>query len=417
MVSSFRPAVLYLVHRVPYPPDKGDRIRNFHLLRFLARHASIHLACLADEPIADDVTAALRTYCERLTIVPLDRRRWWRAAAGIARGRTVSEGAFSSPGLSQVVRAWGRETRFHAALVSASSMVSYLRLQELRDVPAVIDLVDVDSQKWLDYAAKTAGPRSWLYRLEGRRLRALEQQLPSAAQAVTLVGDAEAELYRRFCAPGDVRAITNGVDLDYFAPSAVSTERSCVFLGALDYLPNVDGINWFCRNVWPAIVLRRPDARIYLVGRRPATAVRRLTELPGIELVGQVPDVRPHMARAGVAVVPLRIARGVQNKVLEGLAMGKPTVASPPALTGLHVDPGTHLLSASAANDWIEAILRLWDDQALRRRLSTAGRAYVEEHHRWETCLHPFLEVLALAPGPLDSGHSCVRGAAACSHA
>jgi sugar transferase (PEP-CTERM/EpsH1 system associated) len=215
-------------------------------------------------------------------------------------------------------------------------------------------------------------------------------------RGVTLVGEPEADLYRTFSAPGTVRAITNGVDLDYFSPSPVSAEVSCVFVGALDYRPNVDGATWFCREVWPSVVAKRPEARMYLVGRRPVPAVQRLATIPGVDVVGQVPDVRPYVARAGVAVVPLQIARGVQNKVLEGLAMAKATIASPQALVGLQAKSGVHLLSASSVTEWTEALLRLWNDSSFRHRLGWAGREYVETHHQWKSCLGPFSALLGL---------------------
>src|SRR5262249_23559094 len=159
---------------------------------------------------------------------------------------------------------------------------------------------------------------------------------------------AEADLYRRFASAGAGHAIGNGVDLDYFRPQADGAEPACVFVGALDYPPNGEGGCWFCREGWAAILRRRPGARMYLGGRQPVPAVRQLAELPGVEVVGQVPDVRPHVARAAVAVVPLQIARGVQNKVLEALAMARATVASPSALEGLAAQPGIHVLAASS---------------------------------------------------------------------
>jgi sugar transferase (PEP-CTERM/EpsH1 system associated) len=394
------PDLLYLVHRVPYPPDKGDRIRAFHLLRYLARHATVHLASLADEPVADHVIAALRRYCGRLAIVQLDRWRWPRAALSFARGRTVTEGAFASPSLRSVVQDWAGSTPFHAVLLSGSSMAPYLQMPGLRSVPAVVDLVDVDSEKWLAYADADWGPRAWLYRREGLRLRRLEASLPSRVQAVTLVSDAEAQLYRSFCPEGIVQGVSNGVDLDYFQPAAPAKELSCAFVGALDYRPNVDAACWFAHEVWPTVRARSPASKLYLVGRRPVPDVLRLAVVPGVEVVGQVPDVRPYVARAAVSVNPLRIARGIQNKVLEALAMARATVGSPEALTGLSVTPGVQVLAASTPADWIDAVLRLFSDASLRRRLGAAGRAYVEERHRWERCLEPFDSLLGLTPAP-----------------
>ena len=178
MSDSGRPNLLYVVHRTPFPPDKGDRIRAFHLLRHLSRRCAVHLAFLADEPIPEATTKALDRYCARTAVVPLTGgSRWPRAAASLACGRTISEGAFWSPRLSSIVRGWAKETRFDACLASASSVAAYLRLPELRNAPAVVDLMDVDSQKWFDYAAVSPPPLSWLYRLEGGRLRHLERSI------------------------------------------------------------------------------------------------------------------------------------------------------------------------------------------------------------------------------------------------
>jgi polysaccharide biosynthesis protein PslH len=229
---------------------------------------------------------------------------------------------------------------------------------------------------------------------------------------VTLVSEAEAELYRRF-RPGEAaHAISNGVDLDAFRPDPSGFKQGCVFVGALDYRPNVDGACWFCRAVWPEIRRRHPQATLSLVGRRPAPAVRRLGREPGVVVVGQVPDIRPHLAVAAVAVVPLRIARGVQNKVLESLAMGKAIVASPQALEGLRVEHGVHVLAASTPREWADAVSRLLDDEPLRRHLGSAGRQHVEEHHRWEVRLEPFGTLLGLPPASSLAVHEPAMTAA-----
>jgi sugar transferase (PEP-CTERM/EpsH1 system associated) len=393
-----RPNLLYLVHRLPYPPDKGDRIRSYHLLRYLARRANVYLACLADEPVAPEATAALKGLCVRLAVVPLAGWvRWLRAPGSLLSGRTITEGVFHSPALVEILREWAGEVRFHVSLASASSMVSYQRLDELRQVPAVVDLMDVDSQKWLDYADSERGLRGRVYRTESQRLRELEQTLPTWARAVTLVSDAEADLFRRFCAWEGVHAVTNGVDLEFFRPAdPPPPEDGCVFVGALDYRPNVDAACWFSEHVWPLIRRRHREARLRLVGRQPVPAVTRLAKVAGVEVVGQVPDVRQYVAGAAVAVVPLRIARGIQNKVLEAMAMAKPVVASPQGLAGL----GHHLdlpaLTASDRNEWVEHVVRLLDNPGLRQQLGAAGRAYVEAYHDWDRCLEPFEELLNL---------------------
>jgi sugar transferase (PEP-CTERM/EpsH1 system associated) len=401
-----QPNVLFLAHRVPYPPDKGDRIRSFNILKFLSQRAAVHLACLADEPVAPETLEALSAHCVRLAVVPVSEMgRWGRTLWALARGRTATEGAFHVPQLRRVVRTWTESCRFDVVFATASSLTPYLRRPELRAVPAVVDLVDVDSQKWLDYAETSRGPRAWLYRLESRRLRRLEMGVARWARAVTLVAEAEAALYRQFCPDGPTYAVTNGVDLEYFKPQPEDAgEREdnagCVFVGALDYRPNVDGAVWFCREVWPQVLSRCPRAQLALVGRKPAPEVRCLAALHGVSVVGQVPDVRPYLAKAAVTIVPLRIARGVQNKVLESLAMAKATVASPQPLAGLKAEQGIHLLAATTPAEWVAALVDLFSNPQRRRHLGRAGRRYVEEHHHWERCLAPFAALLGLPANP-----------------
>lgn len=405
MTEPDRPDLLFLAHRIPYPPDKGDRIRTFHTLKHLSRKARIHLACLADEAVPEEAVATLRRYCARLTVVPVARARWLRAVASLARGRTLTEGAFRSPALARAVRDSARTTCYHAVWASSSGMAQYARLPELAGTSVVVDLVDVDSEKWFDYAAAWGGPRALLYRTEGRRLRRLEAALADQSQALTLVSAAEVELFRRFCPAGDVRAVTNGVDQEYYRPSAEQPgEEGCVFVGALDYPPNVDAACWFAQDAWPEVRRRRPQARLALVGRRPAAEVRQLAGLPGVDVVGQVPDVRPYVARAAVAVAPLRVARGLQNKVLEAFAMGKAVVASPQALAGLGERRGVPALCAATSVEWVEQVGRLLGDPELRRRLGAQGRHYVEAHHDWDRCLGPLNELLGLPSADGDTG-------------
>jgi sugar transferase (PEP-CTERM/EpsH1 system associated) len=405
------PNILYLVHRLPYPPDKGDRIRAYHVIRHLSRRANVYLACLADEPVPQESVRTLESLCKRVSVVRLGTSRWARAAASWGRGGTVTAGAFYSPRMVRLLREWTSEVPFVAALASASSMVPYLRRRELGGVPAVVDLVDVDSQKWFDYSAASRGATATLYSTEGRRLRKLESSLPSWARAVTLVSEAETDLFRSFCPSPDVHTVPNGVDLEYFRQqSPALAEEGCVFVGALDYKPNVDAVTWFCKEVWPAILQAHPNARLRLVGRQPVSEVLRLGEVPGVEVVGQVPDVRPHLSWAAVAVAPLRIARGVQNKVLEALAMRKPVVASPQALVGLRERLDLPALTAATPAEWAEYVGRLLGDEPLRRQLGAAGRRYVEAHHSWERCLEPLSDLLGLPAASADLSTAVLAG-------
>jgi sugar transferase (PEP-CTERM/EpsH1 system associated) len=214
------------------------------------------------------------------------------------------------------------------------------------------------------------------------------------------VSRAEADVYEAFAGAGTATVATNGVDLEYFSPGGGAEQPACAFVGALDYLPNVDAAVWFAREVWPMILGRAPGAEFWLIGRKPARAVEALADLPGVKLIGQVPDVRPHLARATVAVIPMRLSRGLQNKVLEALAMGKATVAAPPALAALSAEPGRHLLAARTPKEWADAVSLLLADADLRADLGRAGRAFVEDHHHWDRCLAPLTDKVLAACRP-----------------
>jgi polysaccharide biosynthesis protein PslH len=400
---SGKPTILFLTHRTPFPPDKGDRIRTFNVLRYLSGWANVHVACLADEPVTAEQRTALAQLATRVSIVPIGPTRWLKAVTSLATGGTVSQGAFRSSRLTRLVRTWARETRYDACLISASSLVPYANVPELKTVPAAIDLIDLDSQKWLDYAA-AGGFKSWLYRLEGTRLREIERRLDERFRAAVVVSEVEADLFRQFGPKGLIHVIPNGVDLEYFVPRAAAQTTGCVFVGALDYKPNVEGAAWFCKQIWPELHRRHPQSRCQLVGRRPAPAVEALKAIPGVEVVGQVPDVRPYVASAQVVIAPLQIARGIQNKVLEALAMAKPVVATPQAFAGLAARAGEHLLAARTEPEWVSHIERLWNEPALCAHLGAAGREFVVAHHSWSTCLEPLAELLNLtnvrAPSP-----------------
>jgi polysaccharide biosynthesis protein PslH len=414
-----RDKLLYLVHRVPYPPNRGDRIRSYHLLRFLAERYEVHLATLADEPVSAETRGTLNRLCTRVAIEPAGgAMRWVRGGCSLATGGTATEGLFRSRGLNRTVQSWAREHEYRAAIVFCSSMLQYLQAPGLGDVPVIVDLVDVDSQKWIDYALHARGPKRWLYSLEGRRLREVERRAVERAAAVTLVSEVEAELFRHTCPNDRTLAVANGVDLEYFRPNnegpkpwkplPAAHRTNIVFIGALDYRANIDGVTWFAREVWPLLRRELPELTLGLVGRNPAPAVQKLEQVPGIRVFGNVPDVRPYLAHADAVVAPLRIARGIQNKVLEAMAMAKPVVCSPAALEGIRATPGEETLVAAGPADWTQCIYRLMTEESLRQQLSTAARRHVEQHYAWSAALQPLADLLGkLSPAQANAHELC----------
>ncbi|MFP4223917.1 MAG: TIGR03087 family PEP-CTERM/XrtA system glycosyltransferase [Phycisphaeraceae bacterium] len=396
-----RPRVLMLTHRVPYPPDRGDRIRSDRLLRELARRADVSLACLSDEP----VTAAQRTHLAdltmRLEIAPLNSLAC-RARGGVAlaTGRAITPAWFTRPGLARTIRRWHADQPFDAALAFCTSTADYLR--HLPGVPAVLDLVDVDSAKWAEYASQTRGLKRWIYAAEARRLVRVEKG--DGFRSVAVISEPEAAVYReRVGSYRELVVAGNGVDLDRFRPSPDPGEPVAVFTGLLSYRPNAEACQWLVERVWPGVREKFPAARLRLVGRGAGPELEALAGVPGVELVGEVEDVAGELAAAAVAVAPLRIARGVQNKVLEAMAAGRPVLCTPQALEGIDAAPGRDLLVAEAAADWVHRLAELLSDAGLRRRFADAGRSRVESRYDWSAALAPLVDaVLGAGRGAAD---------------
>jgi sugar transferase (PEP-CTERM/EpsH1 system associated) len=393
--------ILFLAHRIPFPPDRGDKIRTFHELKHLAGLARVHLACFADDEADAAHLAGLREAIgPALGEVHVEVRRTSRAAAGaraLAEGRPVSLVLFDSASLRGFVSDQLASGRIGTVFAFSGQMGQF--------VPAgsgarfVMDFGDVDSAKFEAYGAG-GGLMAPVHRREGRLLAAFEREVAERADVSLFVSEAEATLFRARSGLGgpDIRALQNGVDLDYYDPDArfAGIEESgplIVFTGQMDYAPNIDAVRWFADEVMPML----PRARFAIVGRKPAEAVRRLAG-PRVVVTGAVADVRSWLAAADVVAAPLRIARGVQNKVLEAMAMAKPVVASPAAFEGIEAEPGRHLLVADGAEAQAEAIAALLDDPARAWALGRAARARTVEAYRWEARLAPLAGIVGLAP-------------------
>ena len=386
--------VLYLVHRFPFPPDKGDRIRAFHIIEHLQDRCHLSVVTLDDANVPRRDIEALGRYCHRLEVVPTSRLATARGLIRMARGGSATLGALGSKSFFSKVEQVGSDNPPDAVLLSTSGLADVLQCPPLQRARKVVDFVDLDSQKWQDYAAESRGPMRIIYGMEARRLRAVESRLIRDADAITLVTDAERQLCEQLCGTGEIHTVTNGVHPGPF-PTVPPAEPRLVFVGALDYRPNVEGIHWFCRHVWPMVRAAHPTAQLALVGRSPHPTLQQL-RLPGVDLIGPVPEIRPHLDAAAISISPLRIARGLQNKVLEAMAAGRPVVASPGAAEGIMASPPRDLLVADSPGEWAAAIDHLIKNPESARQIGQAGRAYVENHHDWSTCLFKLPELLGL---------------------
>jgi sugar transferase (PEP-CTERM/EpsH1 system associated) len=403
--------LLMLTHRLPYPPDRGDRIRSYHLLTMLARHFELAIACTSDEPVWLQHHQLLHTIARRVAIQPTSGNySRLRAATALLTGRPLTPAWNFRQGLADQITLWHRQAPFHAILTFCTGMIQYARLLTQPRHPGpptaapirhVLDLVDVDSLKWDAYADSHWPPLSWAYRAEARRLRPIEAGRNDHFDAITVVSAQEADAYRRSVGdhPG-LTVVPNGVDLAYFAPLPDAPSHTIVFVGVLNYWPNVQGITWFIEHVLPALRRRLPDIRVQVVGRHPTAALQQLGQLPGVELVGSVPDVRPYLADAAAVIAPLLLARGLQNKVLEAMSCARAVVCSPAAAQGIAAQDGRDLLVADGPEQWVAHLELLLADAEARNRIARAARAFVQQNHDWDRCLAPMVDLLRGQPQP-----------------
>jgi len=382
--------VILLVHRIPFPPDKGDKIRSWHLLKYLARNHRVWLGAFVDDPDDNRYRPELESLCEEVFLRPVGG--WWSrfgALAALSCGRSLGVGYYADGEMTNWVSRVLASHDIRAAIAFSSTMAQYLPLADPGLSTLIADFVDVDSDKWRQYAEESAWPRRWLYQYEARALARWEAGVLEQADAVCVVSRAESEIVPG-CDAGNrdkIAVLPNGVDYDFFDPEAAWSDpfdgnrHAVVFTGAMDYYANVDGVCWFAEHVWEAVRSEHPQAEFYIVGSKPSPAVSALARRPGITVTGRVPDVRPYLAHAAAVVAPLRLARGVQNKVLEALSMNRPVIATPQALRGLDGTPPRSAIAADSAEYFAREVIRRLDSSPATAE--SAGRDYVRAQYDW----------------------------------
>jgi sugar transferase (PEP-CTERM/EpsH1 system associated) len=419
-----RPEILFLAHRFPYPPDRGDRIRSWNILRYLSQRANVSLACTTETPIQREHLNVVRSMCSRVLIAPLGHRmRWFHAGSHWFAGKSLTEGLFWSRKFAYTLDYWADVNRFDQVFVYCSSMLPYARRKSLRSLPRIVDLVDVDSQKWKDYAEHSNFIRRQIYHSEARRISRLEKLSASESNAVLLASEAEAVLLRGQVnsRKSSILGVSNGVDSTYFDMQAIlpdlrldcqpdqpdPTALRLVFVGVLDYLPNIEGLRWFLQNVWHPLRQILPNLTLDIVGKNPGLEISKFVGQPGVRLIGAVEDVRPFIAAVDVVIAPLKIARGIQNKVLEAMSMAKPLVLTTMAAQGIEAVSDKHYIIADTAQDWIENLIALARCPEARHQIGEAARDFVELEFNWQTCLRPLDSLLGIH-SPADNSEPLV---------
>ena len=427
-------SLLFLAHRVPFPPDRGDKIRSFHILQYLARRTPVQLVAFADDEADFDPPVAFTDILASCTILPRTKSQKRAAIEALAMGKPVSLTAFASPAMQAAVDRVLPEVT--STYCFSGQMAQYLPVGGL---PVVMDFVDVDSAKFAGFAEDTRGPMRWMMRLEARLLGAFERDVAARASASLFVSEAEASVFQEGGATGQILAVENGIDSETFDPAGSYPSLSrhpgegrgpvgkvavtalqpslppspnwapasagegngvggqaplIVFTGQMDYRPNIDAVTWFAHDILPLIRKRHP-AHFAIVGRAPTAAVQALAS-DHVTVTGAVDDVRGWLAAAAVCVAPLKLARGIQNKVLEAMAMARPVVASTAAAEG--IDHADTIRVADTAQDFADRIVTLIEAPEAAAALGQAARAQVIRRYGWDARLAPLDALLGLAP-------------------
>jgi len=377
---------------MPYPPDKGDKVRSYHLLEHLAAKHRVFVGSFIDDPQDEAHVEALRALCAGLHLTRLHPTRARIASlSGLLEGQALTLSYYRDAALQRWVQETARREGIDAVVVFSSAMAQYAQCLRL---PTLVDFVDVDSAKWSEYAAHHRWPLSWLYRREGEQLLIYERTVAAQSARSFFSTEKETALFRSM-APESARsceAMCNGVDADYFAPDATraspfaSGELPLVFTGAMDYWPNIDAVTWFATEILPRLRAKWPALRFHIVGRSPTPAVHALAG-DAVNVTGTVPDVRPYVQHAAVVVAPLRLARGIQNKILEAMAMGRPVVASRECAEAINARRGTELVDAPDAEAFAREVDALLRDPARAAALGEAGRLRVQQDYTWRAHL------------------------------
>ena len=388
--------LLYLVHRLPFPPNKGDKVRSYHLLKHLTKHHRVFLGTFVDTPEDEVYVATVRKLCPDLFVARINPP--WakiRSLTGLLKQQALSLGYYRNTQLQAWVKQTLETQNIEATVIFSSVMAQYVQaIAGVKQPPMLVDFVDVDSSKWTQYASAHPWPLSWLYRREGERLGAFERAVAARSKKSFFVTENETQLFKKMapeCADLAV-AMSNGVDTDYFSPDPERASpypmRVCspatlpvVFTGAMDYWPNVDAVTWFARDILPRLRRSCPQVCFYIVGRNPPASVFALA-CNAVVVTGTVPDVRPYLQHAALVVAPLRVARGVQNKILEAMAMCKPVVASRSCAQALTAN-SDDLVCAAGVSGFVREIVDLLQSPERSDRLGQSARRRVIESYSW----------------------------------
>ncbi len=401
--------ILFLAHRIPYPPNKGDKIRSWHFLEHLAASHDVHLGFYIDDPQDEKHVAFLKGQVKSLCFESVSKsQQKLMALRGLVTGKPLTLSAYPKAKLKRYAEKL--ITAGEIDIIFLFSGATMQLVEGVGNIPVVADLVDVDSAKWATYAGAKPWPLSWLYRREAKVLAAYEREITLGSAVTLFVSDDEATLFKKeldIALHPKVYGVPNGVNLVHFDPERFRQTRAdgeelplkVIFTGAMDYAPNLEAAEWFVHKVWPKVKAECPEAEFIIAGGPKTPEVAALERTSGVKALGYVDDMAETIAEADVVVAPLLTARGIQNKVLEGMAMAKPVLATPAAHEGIAATAGEQLVVAAEANKFSEALTVLLRDRVRREAVGAAARQFVEDHHSWQSCLSKLDDIISRVLG------------------
>ncbi len=387
--------IFFVCQRVPFPPDRGDKITTFNEIRHLSAAHEVHVFCLGDGMGDLHNIHGLHNYARSVTAVPVTGlKSRLRALKALLTGEPLSVAALCEVRLHDAIRRKFDELAPDLIMVYSCNVAQYA--EHFTHVPRIMQFAELNSSRWGQYAERSRIPLRWIYAIEQKRFFAYERQIAHSFSHALVCTAIEKRAFERLIPGVPVSLVGNGVDLEYFRPvGKPKRPASIVFTGVMDYLPNVDAVSWFCDQVFPVVLEQVPAANFVICGSRPSPAVRRLARQRGVTVTGRVPDTRPHLEEADVFVAPLRMARGVQNKVLEALAMGLPCVTSTAAWSGTVIPQGEGILATDDPKEFADHVLRLLRESDFRAAMARKARAAAEANYRWDRPMAQLDRVIA----------------------
>lgn len=389
--------LVVLAHRVPYPPNKGEKLRTFHQIEELVRkgHDVSVIAPYENDTELNDAKAladkfSIDVICKKLP------NRVLRLALAVLKNRSFSETNFYSSEIAQVLRE--RIEFADVLLVTASSLASYVfTLQNTNNIKLLMDFMDVDSDKWRQYANESNFPKRLLYLREAKKISELERRVASTFDATFVIAETEKALFESLISnKGNLKVLGNGIDQSLFNPSkskATST-TNFLFSGVMDYKPNIDAVLWFVEHCWTKIQLEVPNATLTVAGMNPSPSIIKLGAAHNIEITGFVDDIKPFFDQAHVFIAPFQIARGVQNKVLQAMACALPVVCTPLGAEGIMCHHNEDIIIAKDANEFTKQAIEFANNLALRERIGQQAFSTINSHYAWESVLKPLTEII-----------------------